>query len=248
VFTVQDGNATTPTETTTFANSGITAFDIEYWDGTSWKIIPGGSISGNNLVWRKISFAALSTNKIRLIIRGSKSGDFSRVIEMEAYANGVNVAAKANGGSVRASSEYLDASDNIIHGQQTHIAEIATTTGTAYLWMADRWGSRPDGIKGHDFQYWSSPLVFNADGSIQKLSFELGLNYAVNDKKQLVINATQQQSVQILILNVSGIQLLSKHVETDANIPVEIDLPFSKGVYIVVIGTAEKKYATKFIL
>lgn len=268
VFTIQDGNPTTPTELMTFSRSGITAFDVEYWDGTSWKIIPGGSISGNNLVWRKITFIAVSTNKIRLIIRGSQSNDFSRLIEMEAYANGVNVAAKANGGSVRASSEYLDASDNIIHAQQTHIAEIPTLKGTAYIWMADRWGSRTDGIKGHDFQYWSSPLVFNNDGSIQKLSFvnsftldlatentalpatlcELALKYYVNDKQQLVLNSTQQQSLQIQVMNISGIQLLSKHVKIDANTPVKIDLPSSKGVYIVVIGTNKKKYATKFIL
>jgi hypothetical protein len=268
VFSVQDGNATTPTELMTFAKSGNTAFDVEYWDGTSWKIIPGGSISGNNLVWRKITFNAVSTSKIRLIIRGSQSGDFSRVIELEAFANGVNVAAKANGGSVRASSEYLDASDNIIHAQQTHIAEIPTLTGTAFLWMADRWGSRPDGIKGHDFQYWSSPLVFNADGSIQKLSFvnsfsldlstgntaltsplnELVLKYSVNDKNQMVLNSTQQQSVQLQILNVSGIQLLSKKLKMDVGSSIEVDLPFPKGVYFVVLGTNGKKYATKFIL
>ena len=178
------------------------------------------------------------------------------------------MAAKANGGSVRASSEYLDASDNIIHGQQTHIAEIPTLTGTAYLWMADRWGSRPDGIKGHDFQYWSSPLVFNADGSIQKLSFvnsfkldlandittlpptlkELALKYSVNDKKQLVLNSTLQQYVQIQILNVSGIQLLSKQVKMDVGSSIEVDLPFPKGVYFVVLGTNGKKYASKFVL
>ena len=268
VFTIQDGSATTPAELMTFTKYGNTAFDVEYWDGTSWKIIPGGSISGNNLVWRKITFATVTTNKIRLIIRGSQSGDFSRVIELEAYENGVNVAAKANGGSVRASSEYLDASDNIIHGQQTHIAEIPTLTGTAYLWMADRWGSRPDGIKGHDFQYWSSPLVFNNDGSIQKLSFvnsftldlasdvttlpatlkELALKYYVNDKKQLVLNSALQQSVQIQIMNVSGIQLFSKQLKMDVGSSIEVDLPFSKGVYFVVIGNNEKKFATKFIL
>jgi hypothetical protein len=38
--------------------------------------------------------------------------------------------------------------------------------------MGDRWGSRPDSIKGHDFQYWSSPLEFEADGMIKQLHWE----------------------------------------------------------------------------
>ena len=268
IFTVQDGNATTPTETLTFTKSGINAFDVEYWDGTSWKIIPGGSISGNNLVWRKITFAAIRTDKIRLIIRGSQSSDFSRLIELEAYENGVNVAAKANSGTVRASSEYLDASDNIIHAQQTHIAEIPTLTGTVYIWMADRWGSRTDGIKGHDFQYWSSPLVFNSDGSIQKLSFvnnftldltigntalisqlkELALKYFLNDKKQLVFKSTVEQSVQMQIMDVSGILILSKQMKMRVGSSIEVDLPFPKGVYIVALSSKNKKCATKFVL
>jgi hypothetical protein len=32
--------------------------------------------------------------------------------------------------------------------------------------MGDRWGSRPDGVKGHDFQFWSAPLRFGADDNI----------------------------------------------------------------------------------
>ena len=35
-----------------------------------------------------------------------------------------------------------------------------------FIWMADRWGSRSDGVKGHDFQFWSVPLKFSPDGDI----------------------------------------------------------------------------------
>ena len=70
----------------------------------------------------------------------------------------------------------------IVAGQQTFVARIPTSEGVEYIWMADRWGSRPDGLKGHDFQYWSSPLQFAPDGNIApikwvgewKLSIELG--------------------------------------------------------------------------
>jgi len=56
----------------------------------------------------------------------------------------------------------------IIHAQQTYIAKIPTRDGSTFMWMADRWGSRPDGIKGHDFQYWL-PLQFTKDDSIEPL-------------------------------------------------------------------------------
>jgi hypothetical protein len=57
----------------------------------------------------------------------------------------------------------------IIAAQQTFVARIPMRDGFAYFWMGDRWGSRPDGIKGHDIQYWSAPMQFAADGSILPL-------------------------------------------------------------------------------
>jgi hypothetical protein len=33
--------------------------------------------------------------------------------------------------------------------------------GPAFIWMADWWKSAPDGVKGHDLQFWSAPLKFN---------------------------------------------------------------------------------------
>jgi hypothetical protein len=54
----------------------------------------------------------------------------------------------------------------IVTAQQTWVGQIPTTQGTAYIWLGDRWGSRPDGINGHDFQFWSAPLKFDGEGNI----------------------------------------------------------------------------------
>ena len=54
----------------------------------------------------------------------------------------------------------------IVPAQQTWVARLTTPRGTSFIWMGDRWGSRPDGIKGHDFQFWSAPLKFTLDGDI----------------------------------------------------------------------------------
>ena len=63
-----------------------------------------------------------------------------------------------------------DADGNpIIHGQQTYVATLPTADGPMLMWMSDRWGSRPDNIKGHDFQYWL-PLITSKAGSISPLT------------------------------------------------------------------------------
>lgn len=58
----------------------------------------------------------------------------------------------------------------IIAAQQTWVAQLPTPNGRAYIWMGDRWGSRPDGVKGHDFQFWSEPLRFEDSGAIQPMA------------------------------------------------------------------------------
>jgi len=53
-----------------------------------------------------------------------------------------------------------------VPAQETWVARIPTPEGPAFIWMADRWGSCPDGVKGHDFQFWSAPLKFDTNGDI----------------------------------------------------------------------------------
>jgi hypothetical protein len=62
-----------------------------------------------------------------------------------------------------------DAGKVIIPAQQTHVAMVPSDPWPQYIWMGDLWSSRADRIKGHDLQYWSGPLQFNADGTISRL-------------------------------------------------------------------------------
>jgi hypothetical protein len=59
----------------------------------------------------------------------------------------------------------------LIPAQETWVAKIPTDGEPLFVWMADRWDSTPDGIKGHNFQYWSPPLEFSTDGDILPLEF-----------------------------------------------------------------------------
>ena len=86
VFTLQDNwsSPSEPTEAMTFTLYGLTAYSVQYWDGSNWVTVPSGSVTGNNKVWRKFTFSALSTSKIRVLTSASVDG-YSRLTEVEAY-------------------------------------------------------------------------------------------------------------------------------------------------------------------
>src|SRR4026208_576375 len=83
---VQDNYAAPvePTPTMTFTNYGLTAFQVQYWNGSAWIDVPGGNITGNNLVWRRIAFAPLTTHAIRVLVT-SALNSYSRIVELEAW-------------------------------------------------------------------------------------------------------------------------------------------------------------------
>ena len=89
VFSLHDKytQANTPTETQTFSLYGLINFEVQYWNGSSWVTIPGGSVSGNNKVWRKFTFAPITTSKIRLWIT-SVPDSWSRLVELQAWGTG----------------------------------------------------------------------------------------------------------------------------------------------------------------
>jgi hypothetical protein len=112
VVSVQD-NFTAPGEPTsamTFNLYGLTDFVLQYWTGSQWSAVPGGVVSGNTLVWRQITFAPLTTTKIRIYVTGALS-TWSRITEVEAYqaaapAGHVNMALASNGATAVGSSTH----------------------------------------------------------------------------------------------------------------------------------------------
>jgi RHS repeat-associated protein len=86
VFSLHDNYtaANTPTEAQTFSLYGLLGFDVQYWNGSSWVTIPNGSVTGNNKVWRKFTFSAVTTSKIRVYIN-TVPDSWSRVVEIQAF-------------------------------------------------------------------------------------------------------------------------------------------------------------------
>jgi hypothetical protein len=86
VFTLQDNFASpaVPTAGMTFTQYGVTAFQAQYWDGAGWVDLPGGNVTGNNLVWKQLTFAPVSTDRIRVLVNAALAG-YSRIVEVEAW-------------------------------------------------------------------------------------------------------------------------------------------------------------------
>jgi len=100
VVTQQDDyqNLVEPTLAQTFSLYGITAFDVQYWNGSAWVTVSNGSVTGNNKVWRQFTFSPVTTSKIRVAVNAGADNVYSRVVEVEAWAElaGSGSSAKIN--------------------------------------------------------------------------------------------------------------------------------------------------------
>jgi len=107
VFTEQDNwqSPSEPTETMSFSLYGLSGYEVQYWNGSAWVDVSGGNVSGNNKIWRKFTFAAITTSKIRILTNASADG-YSRLTEVEAWTPRTNFALASNGGVATASSAY----------------------------------------------------------------------------------------------------------------------------------------------
>jgi hypothetical protein len=132
-----------------------------------------GFISGNvespSLFKRNRTYYLLFDNTCAFCKNGTGARVYTAPAALGKYAfrSNINVEGrKQNGASWTAPGSGRI--HTIVEAQQSHVAEIPSSSGTLFLWMGDRWGSTPDGIKGHDFQAWL-PLEFGTGGDVRPL-------------------------------------------------------------------------------
>src|SRR2546427_1095760 len=103
----------------TFTLYGLSGYEVQYWNGSAWTDVPGGNVSSNNKVWRKLTFSAITTGKIRVLTNASVDG-WSRLTEVEAWgtaaigAGAVNYVLQDLQGSARAVMNNNGTSSTII--------------------------------------------------------------------------------------------------------------------------------------
>ena len=129
VYGVQDAwnTPSEPTPTMTWLYWGISDFTVQAWTGAEWQTVPGGVIRSNNLVRRALTFAPITTSRIRVLSERTIDG-WSRLTEVEAFESEggisgntapgggpgrVNFAAASQGGTAGASSSYDPATYNV---------------------------------------------------------------------------------------------------------------------------------------
>ena len=144
--------------------------DQYYWYGTAYGTTNGFTTANEYHVYRSkdivtwehvgpaLDVNTLASRRIRL----RPQADFPYQLRLTEVGGGASKAYVSNGGP----------GPVIIPAQQTYVMEIPTAGGTEYLWMGDIWGSASDNVKGHDYQYWSSPLRFDEAGWIEPLEYE----------------------------------------------------------------------------
>jgi subtilisin family serine protease len=144
LYTLQDAysSPSEPTDGMLFTKYGVVDFEAQYWTGSQWAGVPNGAVVGNDRVRRSLTFAPVTTDRVRVLITKAQAG-YSRVAELEAWGPDsgapprVNVAAAANGATATASST-LD----------VHRAPLAAINGDR---RGLHWGSDPSTGSGwHD--------------------------------------------------------------------------------------------------
>jgi LysM repeat protein len=106
LFSMQDNYSAPvePTPTMTFNYYGVRGFEVQYWTGTAWAVVPAGVVTNNSLVWRQVVFGAVTTSMIRINVTQETSVS-ARVMELEAWgvsaagnvAPTVSIASPVNG-------------------------------------------------------------------------------------------------------------------------------------------------------
>ena len=86
VYTLQDNYTSPiePTDTLAFALYGIKDFTVQGWDSSNSSWVTLATVTGNNLVKRTVTFAAYTTDRIRVNVT-SALATYSRIVEIEAW-------------------------------------------------------------------------------------------------------------------------------------------------------------------
>jgi hypothetical protein len=139
-------------------------FTLEYFNEGEWKNINAVKKTTQNQSQQIIynySFPAVAASQFRITPVYSDTLFTLLIAEISFNTKEKPVVYKTNSA----------AGKPIIPAQQTYVMQVQTNAGKKLIWMGDLWGSASDNIKGHDYQFWSTPLQFYKNGLMQPLQW-----------------------------------------------------------------------------
>ena len=104
--------------------------------------VANGSVTNNNLVWKKLNFSPVTTAKVRVLVNSAVDG-VARIAEVEAWgtaAVATNVALASNGGVASASSTVSTYVPN-------HVNDGSRRAVNGSVWADSTWGAFPDWVE-----------------------------------------------------------------------------------------------------
>jgi len=148
-------------------------FEIFASNDKEWIKIPARAEIETTSVYNIISiiFDPLSSSSILIKVSPEFPYNNLYINEIEIYQNGWKLETAHDG-----SMAYVNNMDPanalpVIPAQQTFVMPLKTSDGMQFIWMGDLWGSASDNIKGHDYQYWGAPLIFDENGDIEPMEW-----------------------------------------------------------------------------
>ena len=81
-LTTKIANPSEPSDSLTFNDWGSTDFTVEGWTGSAWVVL--GTVTGNNLVKRTVSFSPFTTDRIRINVTAARN-IWSLITEVEVW-------------------------------------------------------------------------------------------------------------------------------------------------------------------
>ncbi len=141
------------------------AFTIKLWKDGEWKIVqPTSATTHSSSMLNNYRFSFKTINTGRVLIEPAFADSSQPVQIAEVIINNAKII-----GRVFLTDDLLG--KPIIPAQQTYVMPLSGLKGTQFIWMGDLWGSASDGVKGHDYQFWSKPLEFYKNGLIKPLEW-----------------------------------------------------------------------------
>lgn len=143
-------------------------FELLVRNGCKWEKIETDVIIERTSVFNKISLRIETVNSSSVLLKPLSSFPYKyiSVNEIKVFNEDEMISASDKGTQAFINDINPENALPIIPAQQTYVMPLKTTKGIQFIWMGDLWGSASDNIKGHDYQYWGSPLEFDAEGNI----------------------------------------------------------------------------------